>query len=283
MIKGIILDVDGVIVGDKIGYNSPHPHPEVLARLKTIEENGIPVSLCSAKPYYAIKQIIDSANLRSMHITEGGAVIIDPLDDVVLATHSIDKVLAQQVVNAFLSANVYVEAYAKDEYLLEERQKRELTQTHSHVLQCQPRFVHSLIAEIGGKDIFKIMPIATDKQDKTNLEAIFEPFADELTLSWGVHPIALPHQFGIITAKGISKQQAALEIAAHNQIKPDELLGIGDSTSDWQFISQCGYAATLENGSSELKKLVTDKGKRSFIGGSVDDNGLLQVLDYFGL
>ena len=35
-IQALILDVDGVIVGEKIGFNSPHPHPDVVSALKEI-------------------------------------------------------------------------------------------------------------------------------------------------------------------------------------------------------------------------------------------------------
>ncbi|KKR03169.1 MAG: hypothetical protein UT26_C0008G0030, partial [Microgenomates group bacterium GW2011_GWC1_39_12] len=35
-IKGIILDVDGVIVGEKIEFNSPYPHPDVIQTLKSL-------------------------------------------------------------------------------------------------------------------------------------------------------------------------------------------------------------------------------------------------------
>ena len=34
MIKAIILDVDGVIIGEKIDKKTPHPHPDVVAALK---------------------------------------------------------------------------------------------------------------------------------------------------------------------------------------------------------------------------------------------------------
>ncbi len=45
MIKAIILDVDGVIIGEKIGYNSPHPHPDVVTALKKVREKGIAICL----------------------------------------------------------------------------------------------------------------------------------------------------------------------------------------------------------------------------------------------
>ena len=34
--KIIILDIDGVIVGEKIGFNSPDPHRDVIEKLKKI-------------------------------------------------------------------------------------------------------------------------------------------------------------------------------------------------------------------------------------------------------
>ncbi len=49
MINAIILDIDGVIVGEKIGFNSPNPHPDVLKALPNVREKDIPIILCSAK------------------------------------------------------------------------------------------------------------------------------------------------------------------------------------------------------------------------------------------
>lgn len=282
MIKGIILDIDGVIVGEKIGYNSPYPHPDVIAKLKEIEAGGVPISLCTAKPHYAIRKIINDANLRNLHITDGGAVIIDPIDDIVLEAHTINPDVAKSVVTTYLQAGVYVEVYTVDEYALDASQQSELTETHTHILQQKPRISTSLLDELDNLKVCKIMPVSRDESDKSRLAELFKPYDDELTLSWGVHPIALPHQFGIITAKGISKRQAVLKIAEHSEIHPSHLLGIGDSTSDWQFIQDCGYAATVENGAPELKELIATK-TRNFVGGSVDGSGVLDIFAYWGV
>lgn len=283
MIKGIILDVDGVIVGEKVGYNSPYPSEAVMERLKNIRRKGIPVSLCTAKPYWAVSRIINDAGLNNLHITEGGAVIIDPLDDKVLKKHVIGRDEAARVVQAYLEADVYTEIYSLDDYYVQASQQEELTKTHAHILQREPKIVDSLIERSTEVSIVKIMPVAKDESDKEHLTKVFHAFEDRLTLSWGVHRIALPHQFGIITAKGISKAQAAMEIARSEGIKPEEMLGIGDSTSDWQFMESCGYGATMENGTPELKELITAKGKNSFVGGHVDENGALAVFDYFDI
>jgi len=143
-----------------------------------------------------------------------------------------------------------------------------------------------LLANLAGSsldhEIAKIMPIATDVADKARLTSLFQDFQDRLTLSWGVHPVILPLQFGIITAPGISKQQGVFDIARITGIPLDNFLGIGDSTSDWQFIEPCGYGGAVSNASQELKDLVLSKGEsRSFIGPGVDEHGILKILDHF--
>jgi len=284
MIKGIILDIDGVIVGEKIGYNSPNPHPLVIKKLREIRKKGIIVALCTAKPHYSIQKIINDAQLNNLHITNGGGVIIDPIDNIILKKHLIGKKIAEKVLSYYLDNDVYTEFYTPEDYFIQKKQENDLTKTHTYILQKDPKFVSSLVEESKNQDIVKIMPIAKNEEDKKRLTQMFEPFKDQLTLSWGVHPIALPHLFGIITTKGISKKQAVLELTSNYQIKSDELLGVGDSTSDWQFIETCKYAATLENGSSELKSLIQTKGEKFYtVGKTVDENGILDILKFFNL
>jgi hydroxymethylpyrimidine pyrophosphatase-like HAD family hydrolase len=91
-IKAIILDVDGVIIGEKVGFNSPYPNEIVTNAMKTIQNSGIPISLCTAKPHFAIDKIIQDSDLDNVHITDGGGVIIDPIKNIVLK-----KILSQLI------------------------------------------------------------------------------------------------------------------------------------------------------------------------------------------
>lgn len=284
MIKGIILDVDGVIVGEKIGYNSPYPHKDIIQTLKKLRKKGIYIIFCTAKPHYSIQKIINDAQLNNLHITNGGGVVIDPINNIILKKHIINTKDAQEVVKKYLDNNVYTEFYSVNEYFIQKSQLSKLTDIHTHVLQKKPHIVQSIGLEVRKQEIVKIMPIAKDEKDKQRLIEIFNSFKDKLTLSWGIHPIALPHLFGIITAKGISKKQAVIDIAENIHISPDEMLGVGDSTSDWQFIETCKYGGAMGNGSKEIKNLVLSKGvKYGFVGDHVNKNGLLSIFKHFEL
>ena len=60
-----------------------------------------------------------------------------------------------------------------------------------------------------------------------------------------------------------------------------ETLGIGDGMTDWNFMEICGYAGAMGNGSAELKVKVITKGDNGYVGTSVNENGVLDVLKHF--
>jgi hydroxymethylpyrimidine pyrophosphatase-like HAD family hydrolase len=285
MIKGLILDIDGVLVGEKIGYNSPFPHPDVLERIRKIHSGGTPVTLCTGKPAYAIGKIVIDCGLDNPHISDGGAIISDPITGTIIQKHVIDPTLVTQLLETCFAAGIYVEVYTPDRYIIQKDQFREnLTPIHTIVLQTPPRMVADLTKETLRHEVIKVMPVARDEKEKQKLIELFAPFADRAVMSLGVHPIANPHWFGLVTTKGISKRESALE--AMNALKIDiaDCLGVGDSTSDWQFMELCGYAATVGNGTTELKNHISEKKNQGYVTDkSVDDNGILDILTHFSL
>lgn len=284
MIRAIILDVDGVLVGEKIGFNSPYPHPDVLARLKEIREKGIPIILCGAKPSYALSEIITKSHLDNPHITDAGALIIDPIAHKIIKKHTIEKSLAKEVLQLCLDHHVYVEFYALNDYFIDEKEVNDITAKRTHIVQREPKKVADLVSASLSEDILRIAPIARDEEDRKRVDELLAPYKQKLSIGWGVHPVALPLQFGMVNALNSSKKEAAQAVIHNLDISFEEVLGVGDSASDWSFMQLCGYTATLENGSKDIKELVATKGEgRFFIAPHVDENGILNIFAHFGL
>ncbi len=281
MIKALVIDIDGVIVGEKIGYNTPYPHPDVINRLAAIKNSGIPVVLCTAKPHYSIAPIIESAKLTNPHITFAGGIIIDPLQNKIVESHPISSPLSENILRACIAENFYMELYTRDAYYVLKNQVSDLTKVHTHILQQEPILVDSLEQVASTQEIFKILPIVPDESGIPKVTDTLAPFMNSIETTWSIHPIAKPHQFCNIAPKNVSKRQATLNVLSHLGIEPNDTLSVGDSTSDWKFMELCGFVATLENGQEPLKKLVSDKGNAGFIGGHVDTNGFLAIVDHF--
>jgi hydroxymethylpyrimidine pyrophosphatase-like HAD family hydrolase len=284
VIKAIITDVDGILVGEKIGYNSPHPHPAILQSLNHIRTAGIPIILCSGKPHYSMTEIINTAQLHNPHITDGGGIQIDPIDNVIVKKHTIAKSVAKDFLQTCIGNNIYVEMYTPETYAIQQNQESYITRHHTHILQRPPLLLKNIITESETFDIVKLMPIAKNESDKQRVSEIIHAFNSILSISWGIHPVALPLQFAMVVNKQTSKKIAAKEVATTLGIPFDAILGIGDSTSDWQFMEMCGYVATVENGMEELKQLVKTKPNGHWcIGPNVDMNGFLDIATYFAL
>ncbi len=281
MIKGLILDVDGVLVGGKKGYNWPNPHPLIIQVLKSLREKGLVVSLCTGKGTFSIKSIVEAAYLDNVHIGDGGAIVIDFLHNKVIDKHIIERKIVEKTVALLQQHGIYVELYVKDGYYIQKDFVGDKTKKHIEILDKEPNIVPSLVEISHTLDVVKIMPIANDEQDKQRIVDLVQREIKELPLQWGVHPTALPYQFGIITADGISKKQAVRVISEYTKVPLDEILGIGDGMTDWQFMEICGYAGAMGNGPQELKDKIVSKGERGFIGGSVDENGVLDILKHF--
>ncbi len=278
MIRAIISDIDGVLVGTKIGINAPHPHPKVIERLRSICKKGIPVCLCTSKPFFSIEKIVHEAKLDNPHVVQGGAVVMRP-DGSTVVSRDIPGNIAENFIAFCLEKDIYAEVYSGKEYFVDEKQNNDFAQKHAMILEHEP----ILTAELSGsakRGSPKIILIAKDVSDKDRVNSLVKPFAKSMTFHWSVHPAILPLQFCIVTAQGVSKRNGIDALSEHLNIPLVDFLGLGDTMIDWEFIQDCGYAATLKNGTDELRKSVSQK-KNSFIAPSVDENGALAIFDHF--
>jgi HAD superfamily hydrolase (TIGR01484 family) len=281
MKKAIILDVDGVIIGEKKGVNTPHPHPEVMATLKRMRESGIPIVLCTAKPAFGIEYEIKEAHLDNPHIADGGGLLVDNKGKV-YEKFTLETSLAKRVIQRLFEMDVYTEVYTADDYIIQADQEGDITDKHAFVLQRRPQIVNSLLDFCDSHEITKIMQVVGDESCKPFGDEVFAPFKNESTMIWAIHPPILPLQFGIITALGISKPQGARTVAKILNVPLENMLAVGDSTSDWKFMSLCGYVGAMGNATTELKDLIKEKGDGRFIvGGRVDENGILDILNWY--
>lgn len=282
MIKAIILDVDGVIVGDKTGVNFPLPHTDVIQKFQKLHAQGLPIILCTGKFNFAIQEIIKQAKLDNPHITDGGALIINPIKNQVIKKHIIEKDVVKECAKKCLEQNIYVELYTPQAFFIQKNQVSEFTDKRIKVLQMGAAIVDSLTLLAEQEDIIKIIAFVDNDSKMPQLEKIMSNFGDKITFTWSSHPFLKPVRPGLITAPNVSKAHAAKEAVESLGLSFKDILGVGDTLSDWSFMELCKYAATLENGEEQLKELVKTKGEGNyFISPHVNDNGIFEILNYF--
>ncbi len=283
MIKGIILDVDGVLVGDTQGYNFPEPHPDVIKRLAEIHQKNIPIVLCTGKGNFAIESLVKKANLTNPHIADGGSLIINPLEKAIIKSAPLHASLVKEIIQACMQKHVYLEVYATENYYVQKDQENEqVTKKHSITLQKEPILPDDLEKAVDNREIINMIAIADNENDKKRVEEVLQPFSKHVELVWTLHPSLLPNQFYLITAKGVSKKTAVEEVFLKLEIPLTEVLGVGDTMGDWSFMQECEYVGVMGNAPDALKQKAREKDNNKFyIGGPVEKNGILEIFDYF--
>lgn len=282
MIRAIITDVDGVLVGKTPGVNFPNPNENVLEKLKQIRDSGIHVILCTGKSLFSNVFPIEKAHLNNLHVIDGGAIIINPIS-AEKTIHPIAKDILEKIIYFTQENNIYIELYAVDKYFVQQDQVGEFTEGHKEILQQEATLVPSLLEIIGKEEIIKVMLIVPGVEDKVSVEPLLEGLAKDISTFWGLHPTMLPAQFCVITAHGVSKKNGAQEIIKSLNISFDEVLGIGDTKGDWTFLKLCKYVGIVGD-DEELINLAKEKGEGYyFLAPSVEENGVLNIFDFFKL
>lgn len=284
MIKAVISDVDGVMIGNKKGLNFPLPTPEVMAAFKTLRERNIPLVLCTGKVSYSIENLIVMVGLDGPHIGDGGTLIFNPIQHQVIRKHVLDSKLVKELAHLFLENNFHFAVNTTQDTYVDKNHNSEITQKRSEVVEKDLVVTPSLLEEIDKLEVIKALVTLTTDEEKSLARTLLEPYKDRVNLFWNSHPMTGEWEYAVITQKGISKRSAAKEVAESLGIQMSEVLGIGDTMGDWVFLQDCGYVGIVGQKHQEVLDLARKKGEgHYFLAPSVDENGMVEVLKYFKL
>ena len=283
MIKAIILDVDGVLLGTLKGVNSPYPSTKVTEYLKSIQDSGMPVALMSGKASFAMRRLIKVADLNNMHVTDAGAVIMDPIDRTIYKQHLLDSRIIKEMLQATGTSKTFWELYTTDHWYIQKgvnNAYRDKHRKHSNIIA--PIEVADLNTIADQFPSFTKAMVIYSPEVKGRLKVILEPFFEKAAFQWAGTPFIAPSEMLIITTRGISKRTGLKELAEHLHINASEMLGIGDTIMDWEFLQDCGYVGVMGNATAELlakvRNLPEDK---IFQGPGVDQDGIIKIVDHF--
>jgi len=278
MIKAVITDVDGVILGKQIGVNFPLPHVNVIQKLRQLKKAGIPIIFCSAKAGFANSPIIITCELDNPHIVDGGSVILDAINNVVIEKHMIPRDLTQKIWSISKENNFYQEFYTPSAYYVFQGQDQTIIEKRAIILRKDPLIVPS-IENIPLNDVIKIQQLNGNRELLTSKLSKIEGTSFFVSAPYPTMPDL---HIAVLTAEGVSKRNAAKRVFESLNISFNDAIGIGDSENDWEFMSLCKFIGVIGNAQDKLKEMARQKEEGTyFIGPSVEENGILNIFDFF--
>lgn len=282
MIKAIVLDIDGVVVGNQEGINFPHPSKKVSTILRKIHDSGIPVSFLTGKPSFAAAGNIKAVGIDNPHIADGGATIFNPMQNQIIHSENIDK---KDILNLMkkLPEKTYVNLFSTKNYYLDKSQENEFTKTYGKFVGLYPNLVNGFKEVVKNEPIPKINIYAFDEKEKEKIAKSIKNSSDAIAFSWSTNPFISPVQVAVITNKKASKRSGVKYLAKYLGVSLEEVLGVGDTIHDWDFIEICGYRGAMGNATAQLKEKINSNNPHEIIGGHVNDDGIIDIFKYFKL
>ncbi len=280
MIEGILTDVDGVLVGDRPGFNYPDPSEEVVARLHEIRNMGMPISLCTAKPYFAIENLVQELKLEGPQFSDNAAVVTEGKDGSHIEVKRLHIGAAKRMIDFCLDNDLPVAIHTPDRYLADKRfEGYEEQEEYADILGRKPELVGNLYVALGAAPVR--LHVALDRDNTTMRNKLSEAAGNELSVSWAGHPQMQNRDAALITRADVSKATAPETMAQFHGIATNDILAIGDSTSDSEFIEVCGVGVAMGNATDQLKRLVLAMGDNGYVAPHIDDDGLVAAINQF--
>lgn len=279
MIKAVILDIDGVILGHEEGLTFPFPTDLVQKRLQNLSMTTA-ISLCTVKAYFAVEPIIKACGIeKNFHITDAGATLVQGAT-LETTTTTIDQQQAKKLINELRLSDIYIEWYAGNDYYALEHENSLIRDGRTKLLGREATITN----DVSISNISKIIAFPLNELQTVELIAVSKKYSDFVSLHWGINPSLIPKTNAFLTHPTATKRSGVEKIAQLTGISLTETLAVGDSTNDWTFMELCGYKATLDNGTPELKELVLNQGDHGFVTEkNVEQNGIIEIFEHFNL
>lgn len=281
MIKALVLDIDGVVIGNLPGINFPYPSKKVSFSLKKIHNVGIPVSFLTGKTTFAAWQNLSKIGIDNPHIADGGAVIFNPVQGKIIKQESLSNVSIQKLIN--LLPDSYINFFTTENYYLLESSKNDYTPIYSKFIGKVPVLINSFDEIFTHKEISKLNISSFNLDDKEKVNAALDKLTEEFNFSWSRGPNTGEVETAVVTSKSASKKQGVKYLAQYLGVDLKDVLGVGDTIHDWDFIEICGYKGAMGNATEELKSKFDFKNDKQFLGGNVNEDGIIKILEHFNL
>lgn len=281
MIKAIILDVDGVIVGTKQDINFPHPSTHITDLLREINKTT-PISLLTGKASFMVQKAMVQLGIDTFHVSDGGARIWNPITNEVAYEATLDKECVRSIVKQLDTYHIAYALYGtKDYYAFAQYKDEPIIKRYAPIAGKMPQIISSIddIDDV----IIKMNTFGIDKKQDELLKQIAAEHEDKTSSSVGSHPVLLPHHIRVFVAQGVSKYSGFQHLLKQRSVAKEDVLGVGDTIHDWEFIEHCGYKGIMGNATKELMQKYNQQDPKQHLGGHVDEDGILDIFKYFKL
>lgn len=247
MYKLIVSDLDETLLRDDGTVSK-----QDIQSIKNLSALGVKFVPNSGRGFASMQRLLADFGTLNQDgqyvISYNGGVIVNNYHNQVLVSHYLDYDIANQLyLLALEQANLGIHIYTLNDVYIYNASDDELAYLKTRNVQYHD-FADTDLSTFSETPIVKIIMENTDHEQ---LEKFKSKALAEVTV-----PLTITFSSGRyveFNPAGIDKGRAALELAAKLQIKPEEVIAIGDNSNDLSMIKAAGMGISVQNGIPEVK------------------------------
>jgi Cof subfamily protein (haloacid dehalogenase superfamily) len=267
MIKLIAIDLDGTLL------NSQHQMTERTEKaLKAAIAQDIKVVLATGKTRYSGNKIIESLGLTTPGIYLQG-LSVHYHDNSIRHQLALNPDVARRVITFAEDRGFDVVAYSGSRILIRAAHPA-ADELNTRYHEPAPEVVGPLQNLLDNTQINKLLIIKKD--DPRKITAIRWQLSMQLNAKEVKLTQALPDMLEVLPP-GASKGSALKTLLKEMDVKPEEVLAIGDAENDIEMIQLAGIGVAVGNAHEKLKAVA------DYVVASNDEDGVAEAVERFAL
>lgn len=262
MIKLVASDLDGTII-DKNNFI----YENNFKAINDLNNHKMNFAICTGKTYPITKRVCSKIN-ANFGIFGNGNQIIDLRTGKEIYSNLLSKNDSLACIDIAKKNNLHVHLYTDDEVISEEllyldlRNYKLQTSTKSEIFM-KFRIVDNIKDYVENNNL-RVCKLVITSKDSTKIasEEILKTLDVSVTTirKFGEYKdliINKEYEYIDITPKGVNKNAALKILGEYLNVKPEEMLAIGDNLNDFDMVKNAGVGVAVANSYDELKKVAS--------------------------
>lgn len=263
MIRLVATDLDDTLLNHEWKISARN-----IAAIRQAVKNGVKVTLATGRMALSSRKYAKELGLDIPIITYHGALIEQGLSGEVLYRKVIPSNLAADIVENLLKRGVHTQIFIKD---------RVFTQTICKHSDYYCKMAGVSVEEANLLQLLEKEPEGLEKILCIGEEDTLKLTSEELKVVYGnrLHFTSSKTYFFDMLDKDVNKGTALKALSERYDIRPEEVMAIGDNINDTEMITFAGLGVAVENAHPNIKKIA------DYITSSNNEDGVAKALERF--
>ena len=268
MYKLVTVDLDGTLLNSygEVTENTKE-------KIKKTQEKGVEIMIASGRPIDSIKTIAEEINSKKYFIAGNGAIIYDIQKEKIIYEQYIPRPKIIEIAKICeennISYNIYTEKNIITQdlkynvlYYYKENLKKDANKITSIIK------VDSILEYVKNEPNIKCLKITVCDENQTifksivrrlraieNIDVMDVSHMSRKVFKQGTEDIEIGYFYTEISSTQVNKWQAIKYLLPILQIKPEEVIGIGDNINDKEMIENAGLGVCMGQSTPVIKEI----------------------------